>query len=101
MTTPIESPGQGTVKCPVNSPRTETSQAGVAHPFLSVPQRSWRAVRAAWNGLARRRPPLWPEAVVVVWLLWICDAISNLSPLRAAAALGHANSILYVEAPLQ
>lgn len=34
---------------------------------------------------------------MVVWLLWIYDAISNLSPLRVPAAIGHAGSILHVE----
>ena len=46
----------------------------------------------------RRRPPLWWEAIAVVWLLWIYDSITNLAPARATAALNHAESVLRLEA---
>lgn len=47
-------------------------------------------------------PPLaiWFEVLVVVWLLVAYDAINNLAPLRRAAALGHAQSVLSVERSL-
>jgi hypothetical protein len=35
---------------------------------------------------------------VIVWLLWLYDAINNLSPLRVAAALDHTRSLLHLEA---
>ncbi len=45
----------------------------------------------------RRRSPLWVEALVILWLCWLYDAMNNLSPLRLRTALGHAVSILHFE----
>lgn len=45
----------------------------------------------------RARPKLWMEAVVVVWLLWLYDAVDNLSHVRAADAIGHAAGLLDLE----
>ena len=84
---------------PLSAPRTGHHDIRAVHPSRSVTER-WRAVLAASAGFLHRRPPLWAEALVIVWLLWIYDAISNLSPLRVDAALGHAASILHVEASL-
>ncbi len=42
----------------------------------------------------------WVEAVAIVWLLWVYDAITNLAPLRVHLALGHAQSILSFEQSL-
>ncbi|MDQ6613426.1 MAG: phosphatase PAP2 family protein [Actinomycetota bacterium] len=50
-----------------------------------------------WLDEPRRRSPLWVEVLVVVWLCWLYDAISNLSPLRLHAAMAHATSILHFE----
>ncbi len=47
-----------------------------------------------------KRSPLWVEALVVVWLCWVYDAISNLAPLRLNAALGHALGVLRLERTL-
>jgi hypothetical protein len=47
-----------------------------------------------------RRPRLWPELLVIVWLCWVYDAINNLAPLRQAVALAHARSILNLETSL-
>src|SRR5579859_3485895 len=44
-----------------------------------------------------RRSPLWVEALVIVWLSWLYDEISNLSSLRLHTALMHAGSVLHVE----
>ncbi|HSZ70123.1 MAG TPA: phosphatase PAP2 family protein [Solirubrobacteraceae bacterium] len=49
---------------------------------------------------AAKRTPLWAEALVVVWLCWVYDAISNLAPLRLHAALAHALGILRLERSL-
>ena len=43
------------------------------------------------------RPPVWLEATFIVWLLWIYDAINNLSPLRIAAAHSNSASFLHLE----
>jgi hypothetical protein len=50
-----------------------------------------------WLDETPRRSPLWVEALVVVWLCWLYDAVSNLSPLRLRTALAHADSILHFE----
>jgi uncharacterized membrane protein YgcG len=42
----------------------------------------------------------WVEVLAIVWLLWVYDAITNLAPLRLAAALGHARDILSFEQSL-
>jgi hypothetical protein len=47
-----------------------------------------------------RRPPWWSETLVVVWLCWVYDAISNLTPLRRVAPYDHARSILHLERAL-
>jgi hypothetical protein len=54
-------------------------------------------VDTEWLDEPRRRSPIWVEALVVLWLCWLYDAISNLSPLRLHAALAHAGSILHFE----
>ena len=46
---------------------------------------------------ASRRPRWWPEVLVIVWLCWVYDAITNLAPLRLRAAYAHARSILHLE----
>jgi PAP2 superfamily len=42
----------------------------------------------------------WVELLVIGWLLWVYDAITNLQPLRMAAALDHARSIHNLEQSL-
>jgi membrane-associated phospholipid phosphatase len=44
-----------------------------------------------------RRSPLWLEAVVIVWLLWIYDAVNNLAPIRSGSANDNAGDILHFE----
>jgi len=39
----------------------------------------------------------WVEALVIVWLCWVYDAITNLAPLRLHAALAHGEGILALE----
>jgi hypothetical protein len=47
-----------------------------------------------------RRSPLWVEALVIGWLCWVYDAISNLAPLRLHAALAHGAAALRLERAL-
>jgi hypothetical protein len=42
----------------------------------------------------------WVEAIVIVWLAWIYDAITNLAPLRLGPALAHGREVLGFEASL-
>jgi PAP2 superfamily protein len=42
----------------------------------------------------------WVEALTIAWLCWVYDAITNLAPLRAHAALAHAQDILNLEQSL-
>jgi hypothetical protein len=42
----------------------------------------------------------WIEALVIAWLCWIYDAITNLAPLRLHAALAHATDIMSAEQSL-
>ena len=52
------------------------------------------------GSVAARRSRWWVEALTVVWLCWVYDAINNLAPLRLHAALGHAQGVLDVERAL-
>jgi diacylglycerol O-acyltransferase / wax synthase len=47
-----------------------------------------------------KRSPLWVEALVVIWLCWVYDAVSNLASLRLHAALAHALGVLRLERTL-
>jgi PAP2 superfamily len=42
----------------------------------------------------------WIEVLTIVWLAWVYDAITNLAPLRANAALAHAGGVLSLERTL-
>jgi membrane-associated phospholipid phosphatase len=42
----------------------------------------------------------WVEALTIVWLCWVYDAITNLAPLRLHAALGHGEGVLALERSL-
>src|SRR5262249_115192 len=49
---------------------------------------------------APKRSPLWIELIVVAWLCWIYDLVSNLAPVREHLALAHAASIWRLETTL-
>ena len=49
---------------------------------------------------ARRRSPWWVEALALLWLLWVYDAITNLAPLRLHTAIAHAEGLLHAEQAL-
>ncbi len=42
----------------------------------------------------------WVEVLVIVWLCWVYDAITNLAPVRLHLAIGHARSVLHLEQSL-
>ncbi len=49
------------------------------------------------RGLRAARSPWWLEALVVVWLCWLYDAITNFAPLRLHVALSHGEGLLALE----
>ncbi len=57
-------------------------------------------VAVASPGTPVRRPRWWPELLVIVWLCWVYDAVTNLAPLRLQAAYAHARTLLAVERTL-
>jgi hypothetical protein len=58
------------------------------------------AVRSAAAVPRHTRTRWWIEALAIVWLGWVYDAITNLAPLRLHTALAHAKEILSVEQTL-
>ncbi len=56
--------------------------------------------RTARFTLSQPRTRWWAEALVIVWLCWVYDAITNLAPLRLQMALGHAQAVLHLEQSL-
>ncbi|HEY2570467.1 MAG TPA: phosphatase PAP2 family protein [Solirubrobacteraceae bacterium] len=46
---------------------------------------------------ARRRSRWWVEALALLWLLWVYEALTNFAPLRLHAAVAHAEGLLHVE----
>jgi PAP2 superfamily len=42
----------------------------------------------------------WVEALVIIWLCWVYDAITNFAPLRLHIALSHAEGVLSLERSL-
>jgi diacylglycerol O-acyltransferase / wax synthase len=49
---------------------------------------------------ARRRSRWWVEALALLWLLWVYDAVTNFAPLRLHAAVAHAEGLLHAEQAL-
>ena len=64
------------------------------------PQERPESTGGSWNQFFRLRPPLWKEAAVVIWLLWVYDAVDNLSRVRVDQAVGHATSLVDLEGDL-
>lgn len=48
----------------------------------------------------RRRSPWWVEALALLWLLWVYEAITNFAPLRLHVAVAHAEGLLHAEQSL-
>jgi hypothetical protein len=72
-----------------SSVQTETGSEWVA-PLPGALARRIPASRRRW----------WLETLVIVWLCWVYDIVSNLAPLRQQVALAHASGILNVERAL-
>jgi hypothetical protein len=52
---------------------------------------------AAFARVRATRTRWWMEALVIVWLCWVYDGITNFVPLRLHAALSHGESVLVAE----
>ncbi len=59
-----------------------------------------RAAPARVTPTEAARTHWWTEALVIVWLCWVYDAITNFAPLRLHVALGHAEGLLALERSL-
>jgi hypothetical protein len=61
-----------------------------------------RARGADWGGsrTSVRRSPWWMELLIVAWLAWLYDIVTNLAPLRLHVALGHAWGVWHAEQAL-
>ncbi|HEX4110500.1 MAG TPA: phosphatase PAP2 family protein [Solirubrobacteraceae bacterium] len=59
--------------------------------------RTLRALPARTAAAARRRPRWWLELVLVALLLFVYDLVTNLAPLRRAAAIRHGRDLLRIE----
>jgi len=80
---------------------TQTQQESGETAAAAVPAADGR-LRLIRRVLTRRdgRAPVWLEALVVIWLLWLYDQINNLAPLRRIVALHNAIGILSFERSL-
>jgi hypothetical protein len=65
-----------------------------AAPATAIPPAQTQAQTQA------QRTHWWMEMLVIVWLCWVYDAITNLAPLRLHVALSHAEGILALERSL-
>lgn len=69
----------------------------------ATPSLPSRLRATALSGLHRlaapsvRRPRWWGELLVVVWLCWVYDWVTNLAPMRLGAAMAHARDALHLE----
>jgi hypothetical protein len=48
----------------------------------------------------RRRSRWWIEALALLWLLWVYEALTNFAPLRLHTAVAHAEGLLHAEQAL-
>jgi hypothetical protein len=78
---------------------TDSSGAAVVQPVAGV-----QSVPALPLGTRTRtarvtvtRTRWWVEALVIVWLCWVYDAITNFAPLRLHAAVSHGEGVLAAE----
>jgi hypothetical protein len=73
-----------------NASGVAVERGGSAATTGAAPAEQPRATRSPW----------WIEVGVIVWLLWVYDATTELAPLRLNLALAHARGILHLERTL-
>jgi PAP2 superfamily len=86
-------PQPGASLTPVNISRLSTAAIDVGPgTAASVPAQALVG--------SHRRSRWWVEALVIAWLCWIYDTVTDLAHLRLSAALAHAHDLLHVEQAL-
>jgi hypothetical protein len=74
----------------LNAPATQVALAPTSPPTPTVPESPRPPARPRW----------WGELLVIAWLAWLYDTVTNLAPLREKVALAHGRSILNLERSL-
>jgi hypothetical protein len=72
-----------------------TQVAGSLAPRVGSGEARWRG----WQG-ARDRTRWWVELLIVVWLAWVYDIITNFAPMRTRVAVDHAWGLWHAEQAL-
>jgi hypothetical protein len=73
---------------------------------LAAPRARGAITRGGEGGSAKTRdsaatrPRWWVEALLIVWLAWVYDTMTDLAPVRVHAALAHARGLLSLEQTL-
>jgi hypothetical protein len=80
----------------VDAPTGKLGLGGLAQPVGA--ERPGR--RGAAQTPTALRTRWWVEALTIVWLCWVYDAVTNLAPLRLGVALAHGREILGTERTL-
>ena len=83
------------------TPASDVAEAATVQA-VAAPESRGRVATLAARIFTRAdgRAPVWLEAIVVLWLLWLYDRINDLAPLRRIAALHNAASVLALERSL-
>ncbi len=82
-------------------PGEQAPRSGTAHLPAAPAQVTRRGATDLRDSHAQvTRPRWWTEVLVIVWLCWVYDAITNFAPLRLHVALNHAESVLALERSL-
>jgi PAP2 superfamily len=79
---------------------THGTAVGAEESALALPPATATAPPALATTTSTARSRWWVEALVIVWLCWVYDAITNLAPLRMHAAVAHGRDVLALEQTL-
>ncbi len=90
---------QGSAEHPAGVPATPRPSPAAVVATVSRERVGTQLIRRIFTR-ADGRAPVWLEAIVVIWLLWLYDQINNLAPLRRVAALHNAAGLLSLERSL-
>jgi hypothetical protein len=83
----------------VDAPTGELGLGGLAQPVGGEPPGRLGAAQRVRTPTVRRTR-WWVEALTIIWLCWVYDAVTNLAPLRLGVALAHGREILGTERAL-
>jgi hypothetical protein len=71
----------------LSAPATQGVLAPTSPPMPTAPESPRPPARPRW----------WGELLVIAWLAWLYDTVTNLAPLREKVALAHGRAILNLE----